>query len=537
MAKARANQDGYDDPNLDENGNPIDMTGGATTPDAPLPPVDLSHDVVTAQQQDDYAKQQTATKPEGPTTGNTGINPDAPYNGGKVTSEGGGATGWGQQSKSGPMPGWDNGKWTDPNQQGIKYRFGREIANSGLSATPENAQKLIREAIANGVQIEIDPADPSAFIWTNPNGRKESIRLVSGNNTWMFGGYGYASAGNPQQQFMDELGNVDPLAEALAQGGPISREPMPTPQAVPDYVPQVTMPDVYTPQSVLPVDNVRIPGDDRDYGTPAAPTPASPAPTPSAPAPTALPTPSAVEATAAPKTALDYASEQALLRALQGPSASDIAANIENDPAVSANRRMTDRLYAGKRATAAEQAAQNGTSASGGFNGLTRALDESRIEGEAAYAGDRVAQAVAARQQELVAALQLAQSLGQADKANLLQRQLAELNAKLTTRGQDLSEAQSLRALGLSYSQLNAQQKQFAAQLTQNDRQFGAQLTQNQKQFVASLGLDWARLNSQERIAVAQLAESARQANNNLGYNYDALEQRANESALNDALA
>ena len=40
----------------------------------------------------------------------------------------------------------------------------------------------------------------------------------------------------------------------------------------------------------------------------------------------------------------------------------------------------------------------------------------------------------------------------------------------------------------------------------------------------------------QQRLAVAQLAENARQANNNLGFNYDALEQKANEAALAAAL-
>lgn len=501
--------------------------------------------------------------------------------------EGGGNATWGASSNAGPIAGWDGGKWGDRDQQALKYRFGRAIAESGMAATPENAAKVIDDAIANGVNIERDPRDPSAFLWTNPNGYQESIRLVSGNNTWMYNGFGSGSVSNPEQAYLPE--NAGDLTAAQLQQliamGPTTQPPTTTytPPSLPPIVtppnPDVQPPTVWDPigpsetavgdpppewvsvqqppdvQPLLPPD-VQPPGP--DLQPPAQP--------PVVGDPPQLP--NNQPAQISPE---DQAVRDALLKALGGPSAQEVAANASNSPAVAAYRRASDREYGRARAQAAESAAQSGTIGSGGFAGNLRQLEEGRAERNLSFEGEQARQAMLDRQNELEKAMALATQRGQFTEAQKLQKEIANMQAALTTRGQDIQNtqfSQSLlqnakqfsQSLGYNYAQLDQNQKQFAAQLQTNkeqflkslgfnydqlnaqQKQFLANLDQNRDQFVQSLGLSYAQLTAQQQQAMAALAQNNEQFKaslgqqnyqfqNTLGFNFAQLQQQADRDA------
>lgn len=469
--------------------------------------------------------------------------------------EGGGNATWGASSTAGPIAGWDGGKWGDADQQALKYRFGRAIAESGMSATPENAAKVIDDAIANGVNIERDPKDPSAFIFTNPNGYRESIRLVSGNNTWMYNGFGAGSASNPEQAYLPEnAGDLTAaqLQQLIAIGPPtppsfatIEAPTGPTPTNPVDAVgdPPPNMNWVLSPDPVpdLPAPpDVQPPGPDvmpPEVQPPAVQPPDVQPPRPDTPAPPAAMSPE------------DQAVQDALLKVLNGPSAAAVAADSANSPAVAAYRRASDREYGRARAQAAESAALSGTIGSGGFAGQQRQLDESRAERNLAFEGSQARQAMLDRQGEIERALALATQRGQFNEAQALQRELAKMQSALTMRGQDQNAEQFTKSMGYNYAQLDQQQKQFAStlqankeqflksmgfnydQLNQQQKQFLANLDQNGEQFLKSLGLSYAQLDAQQRTALATLSQNNEQFRQNLGYNYASLQQQADRDA------
>lgn len=225
------------------------------------------------------------------------------------------------------------------------------------------------------------------------------------------------------------------------------------------------------------------------------------------------------------KTPAQTAAEAALAKILGGPSSEDIANNIGTDAAVSGHRLTAKREFDKLRAQGAENAAQGGTASSGGFAGQVRGLGQAEAEGNAQFAGTRVAEAVKERNQQLMQGIQIATASGDADKARALTQLMHD---------QDLKQngEQFFQQLGFNYAQMNQQQKQFAAQLGQEDAHFGATLTQNQKQFLDSLGLNYAQLTSQQKLAVASLAQQNAQFNKQLGFNYTGLENDANYKEL-----
>jgi hypothetical protein len=100
--------------------------------------------------------------------------------------------------------------------------------------------------------------------------------------------------------------------------------------------------------------------------------------------------------------------------------------------------------YAGqRRAELAQQASREGWSDSGAFD---QRLDKlSQETGQAVGANDAalVSKKLESRRAQLQQAMQAAQSMGMADEANNLQRQLANLDAQIQTRGQDITREQT----------------------------------------------------------------------------------------------
>ena len=145
-----------------------------------------------------------------------------------------------------------------------------------------------------------------------------------------------------------------------------------------------------------------------------------------------------------------------IVKLLGGPSPTELAANVENDPSVAAYSRVSDRKYGGMRAQAAEESAQGGTSNSGGFAGKIRGLKEDQASDVSSYAGDRARTLMEDRRNEIMQAMQLATQRGQFDQSQALQRELAQLNAEIARRGQDFGQRQFEGQLGYNYDDLQA---------------------------------------------------------------------------------
>jgi len=115
-------------------------------------------------------------------------------------------------------------------------------------------------------------------------------------------------------------------------------------------------------------------------------------------------------------------------RLLGGDSPADAASTVESDPAVAAYKRVSSRKFADLRKQGAEDAALNGTIASGGFNGKLRGLAEDQANDVASYTGDRARQIMTDRRNEIMDAMRIAAQMGQFDQTLALQRELAKLN-------------------------------------------------------------------------------------------------------------
>lgn len=124
----------------------------------------------------------------------------------------------------------------------------------------------------------------------------------------------------------------------------------------------------------------------------------------------------------------DSAINQWITKLLSGPTPSELASQVETDPAVSAYKRVSERKFGKMRKQAAEDAALGGTIASGGFSGKLRGLAEDQAADVATYAGDRAREVLQDRRAEIMDALRLAVQMGQYDKSLALQRELAKIN-------------------------------------------------------------------------------------------------------------
>lgn len=99
-----------------------------------------------------------------------------------------------------------------------------------------------------------------------------------------------------------------------------------------------------------------------------------------------------------------------------------------------------ERYGAKRRAELALQASRGGWGNSGGFDQRADAITEGIGQAVGANDAALIGQKMDARRQQLQQGIAAASQLGMADEANNLQRQLANLNAQVQTRGQDIDQ-------------------------------------------------------------------------------------------------
>jgi len=148
------------------------------------------------------------------------------------------------------------------------------------------------------------------------------------------------------------------------------------------------------------------------------------------------------------------------------------------------------RQYDRDRAQAAESAATGGYTGSGAQNTQQAGLNQQRAENAAAFTGQVSLQLMNARRQDLQNALTMAQSAGQFDAAQSLQQQLAQLDAAVTKRGQDLglTEAQIQQATTERGQDLGLTAEQIQQATTERGQDIGATTAANQVAAQLQLG-------------------------------------------------
>jgi hypothetical protein len=188
-----------------------------------------------------------------------------------------------------------------------------------------------------------------------------------------------------------------------------------------------------------------------------------------------VPTPTTTSGqTTTPTGTPNVTSEQAIQGLLNTPKTVDAQA-LAQSPENAAYRLGAQRAEERQRAQLAERAAANGTSESGGFENKLAGLRQARGEGESQFLGQLAITKMQQQREDLVNGIQFAMANQQFDKAQAMQRELAQLNASISRE----------------------------------------------------------QLAMQGSIASNSLNENARQANNSLGYNYAALQQQGNQYLAN----
>lgn len=108
-------------------------------------------------------------------------------------------------------------------------------------------------------------------------------------------------------------------------------------------------------------------------------------------------------------------------------------------PQSQAFRAAAERSQATRRAELAHQAQRGGYADSGGFEQRLDSLSQQTGQAIGQNDANLIGQKLESRRQQLHTALQAAQQMGMADEANNLSRQLANLDASIQTRGQDIN--------------------------------------------------------------------------------------------------
>ena len=167
---------------------------------------------------------------------------------------------------------------------------------------------------------------------------------------------------------------------------------------------------------------------------------------------------------------IQQAYRDALMALLGTPQTVD-AQSLYSSPEAAAFRLSAQRAEERQRAQLAEDAGYRGTS---NLEGRQRQLAESRGESEAQFVGQLALQRMQDQRDRLFMGLQLAQQTGQFDEAQRLARDLASLDAAISREG----------------------------------------------------------ISAQSSLGFANLANTRQMANNQLGFNYAALEAELNRQAL-----
>lgn len=200
-------------------------------------------------------------------------------------------------------------------------------------------------------------------------------------------------------------------------------------------------------------------------------------------------------------------------------------------PQSQAFRAAAERSQAARRAETVHQAQRGGWADSGGLDQRLDAL--SQQTGQAIGANDAalIGQKLDARRAQLNSAIQAASQLGMADEANNLSRQLANLDASIQTRGQDITREQTSlqRDLGnldastrIYLGDLNAQMQREGYSAQERMAAMDAQLRRYGIDMQGRLGdLDAALRNRQIDLGYDQL-----------GVNVGEIQARLNREAL-----
>lgn len=125
---------------------------------------------------------------------------------------------------------------------------------------------------------------------------------------------------------------------------------------------------------------------------------------------------------------------------------------------------QVDREALAQRAQALEEANAEGTSSSGATVNRLGSLGMQAAQLKGANDASLIGQKQQQRIDQLKTAIGVASSLGMADEANNLQRQLANLQARVTERGQDVTQAG--QQLQVQLANLDASSKTYLAQLS-----------------------------------------------------------------------
>ena len=137
--------------------------------------------------------------------------------------------------------------------------------------------------------------------------------------------------------------------------------------------------------------------------------------------------------------------------ALRGQIMGMLGANVNEASVSDADIAPESRAFAGaqerygaqRRAEIAQQASREGWSNSGAFDTRIDALTQQTGQAVGANDAALVSKKLEGRRAQLNSAMQAAQSMGMAEEANNLQRQIANLDASIQTRGQDITREQT----------------------------------------------------------------------------------------------
>ena len=140
-------------------------------------------------------------------------------------------------------------------------------------------------------------------------------------------------------------------------------------------------------------------------------------------------------------------------------------------PQARAQRAAIERAALQTRAGLMEQASAEGIADSGGVRARGDAIQQQAGRDLGAADAALIGEKLAARREQIAQAVQVASAMGMQEEANDLQRQLANLDAQLQTRGQDISR-EGLQ-LSRDLANLESRDKQYLADLDADLRRQG----------------------------------------------------------------
>jgi hypothetical protein len=199
---------------------------------------------------------------------------------------------------------------------------------------------------------------------------------------------------------------------------------------------------------------------------------------------------------------IDEAFRGALLELLSRDPSNVSLTDADVAPQSAAFRAATERSAAKNRAGLMEGASAQGIADSEPTRAAGRAIEQQAGQAIGANDAALLTQSMQARREQLNAALQIANARGMQQQANDLQRQIANLDAQLQTRGQDISR-EGLQ-LQRDLASLDVNSKQYLADLDAQLRREGYSTQERLAQLdakVRELGI-----NTQGNIGQLELA-------------------------------